>query len=64
MESIRLHKKNTGPRKRKQETIAWFEKVKLPDPAGMFHRLPPSIKWWPKAKGNDRNRHVLPSLYS
>ncbi|MEJ0105691.1 MAG: ABC transporter ATP-binding protein [Bacteroidota bacterium] len=39
MESILLHKKISAG-EAKQETITWFEKVKLPDPAGMFHRYP------------------------
>ena len=39
MEAIRLHKK-VSTDEAKQQTIMWFEKVKLPDPAGIFNRYP------------------------
>ena len=39
MEAIQLHKKvNAG--EAKQQTINWFEKVKLPDPLAIFNRYP------------------------
>ena len=46
MEAIRLHKKAMPTGKQvstdeaKQQAIKWFEKVKLPDPAGIFNRYP------------------------
>lgn len=39
MEGIRLHKKISADEARLQ-TIHWFEKVKLPDPATIFNRYP------------------------
>ena len=39
MESLLLHKKITKP-EAKQQTINWFEKVKLPDPKTIFNRYP------------------------
>lgn len=39
MEAIQLHKKNSAS-EAKQETIKWFEKVKLPDPGNIFKRYP------------------------
>lgn len=39
MESMLLHKKITKP-EAKQQTINWFEKVKLPDPETIFNRYP------------------------
>ncbi|MEO6612836.1 MAG: ABC transporter ATP-binding protein [Chitinophagaceae bacterium] len=39
MEAILLHKKIPGA-EAKQQTIKWFEKVKLPEPAAVFHRYP------------------------
>lgn len=39
MESLLLHKKITKP-EAKQQTINWFEKVKLPDPETIFNRYP------------------------
>jgi peptide/nickel transport system ATP-binding protein len=39
MESIRIHKK-VSLKEAKEETTGWFEKVKLPDPAGIFYRYP------------------------
>lgn len=39
MESILLHKK-VSIKQAKEETIKWFEKVNLPDPAGLFNRYP------------------------
>jgi len=39
METLLLHKKISKETAR-QQTIAWFEKVKLPDPASVFHRYP------------------------
>ncbi len=39
MEALLLHKK-ISKTEAKQQTIGWFEKVKLPDPAGMFNRYP------------------------
>ncbi len=39
MEALLLHKKGTKGEAR-QQTIAWFEKVKLPDPEGIFKRYP------------------------
>jgi len=39
MESILLHKK-ISKEQAKQQTISWFEKVKLPDPAAIFNRYP------------------------
>ena len=39
MESIRLHKK-INDQEAKTRTIALFEKVKLPDPSGIFDRYP------------------------
>ena len=39
MESMLLHKKITKP-EAKQQTINWFEKVKLPDPKTIFNRYP------------------------
>ncbi len=38
-ESI-LHHKKISSQQAKQEAIEWFEKVKLPDPAGMYNRYP------------------------
>ena len=38
-ESILLHKKKSA-KEAKQEAINWFEKVKIPDPAGIFNRYP------------------------
>jgi len=39
MESILLHKK-ISKEQAKQQTISWFEKVKLPDPTSIFNRYP------------------------
>jgi peptide/nickel transport system ATP-binding protein len=39
MEALLAHKPLTKAEARSQ-TIAWFQKVKLPDPAGIFHRYP------------------------
>jgi len=39
MEALLLHKKGTKSEAKKQ-TIAWFEKVKLPDPESIFKRYP------------------------
>lgn len=39
MEALLLHKKVTKADAKKR-TIAWFEKVKLPDPEGVFNRYP------------------------
>lgn len=39
MEAIQLHKK-ISTNEAKQETIKWFEKVKLPDPVNIFKRYP------------------------
>jgi peptide/nickel transport system ATP-binding protein len=39
MEALLLHKKGTKAEAKKR-TIAWFEKVKLPDPDGVFNRYP------------------------
>src|SRR5689334_3059251 len=39
MEAIRLHKK-VSKEMAKQQTIEWFQKVKLPDPENIFHRYP------------------------
>lgn len=39
MESLLLHKRITKP-EAKQQTINWFEKVKLPDPETIFNRYP------------------------
>ena len=39
MESILLHKK-ISKEQAKQQTISWFEKVKLPDPTAIFNRYP------------------------
>lgn len=39
MESILLHKK-ISKQQAKQQTISWFEKVKLPDPTAIFNRYP------------------------
>ncbi len=39
MEAIRLHQQLPAKEAR-QETIRWFEKVKLPDPVSVFHRYP------------------------
>ena len=39
MEAIQLHKK-ISTQEAKQKTIQLFEKVKLPDPAGIFNRYP------------------------
>ena len=39
MEAIQLHKK-IATKEAKQKTIQLFEKVKLPDPAGIFNRYP------------------------
>ena len=39
MEALLLHKKGTKAEAKKR-TIAWFEKVKLPDPEGVFNRYP------------------------
>lgn len=39
MESLLLHKKITKP-EAKQQTINWFEKVKLPNPETIFNRYP------------------------
>ncbi|HEV7781929.1 MAG TPA: ABC transporter ATP-binding protein [Chitinophagaceae bacterium] len=39
MEAIILHKKVTAT-EAKQQTLAWFEKVKLPDPPSVFNRYP------------------------
>ncbi len=38
-ETIRLHK-NVSRKKAARETISWFEKVQLPDPAKIFYRYP------------------------
>jgi peptide/nickel transport system ATP-binding protein len=39
MESLLIHK-NIGAEEAKKQTLAWFEKVKLPEPATIFHRYP------------------------
>lgn len=39
MEAILLHK-GVSKETAKKQTIGWFEKVKLPDPAGIFNRFP------------------------
>lgn len=39
MEALLQHKK-TNKTEAKERTISWLEKVKLPDPAGIFHRYP------------------------
>jgi peptide/nickel transport system ATP-binding protein len=39
MEAILLHKK-TNKTEARQRTIAWFTRVKLPDPESIFHRYP------------------------
>jgi peptide/nickel transport system ATP-binding protein len=39
LEAIQLHKK-VSTAEAKQQTIHWFEKVKLPDPANIFSRFP------------------------
>ena len=39
MEALLIHKKISAPEAKKQ-TIAWFEKVKLPQPATIFDRYP------------------------
>ncbi len=39
MEAILRHKR-VSPTEAKQQAIAWFEKVKLPDPAAVFNRYP------------------------
>lgn len=39
MEALQQHK-NLPAAEAKTTTIKWFEKVKLPDPAGIFHRYP------------------------
>jgi peptide/nickel transport system ATP-binding protein len=39
MEALLQHKE-ISPTAAKKTVIGWFEKVKLPDPAGMFHRYP------------------------
>ncbi len=39
MEAIQLHKKISS-KEAKQQTIQWFEKVKLPDPVTIFNRYP------------------------
>ncbi|MFI5133730.1 MAG: ABC transporter ATP-binding protein [Chitinophagales bacterium] len=39
MEAIQLHKK-LSKREAKKQTIEWFQKVKLPDPATIFQRYP------------------------
>lgn len=39
MEAIQLHKKISA-NEAKQQTINWFEKVKLPDPVNIFKRYP------------------------
>jgi peptide/nickel transport system ATP-binding protein len=39
MEALRLHKKLSA-KEAKQQTIAWFEKVKLPNPEAVFNRYP------------------------
>src|SRR6185436_17424063 len=39
MEAIRLHKKISNEAA-KEQTLAWFEKVKLPDPPSVFSRYP------------------------
>lgn len=39
MEALLLHKKGTKAEARRR-TIEWFEKVKLPDPEGVFNRYP------------------------
>ena len=39
MEAIQLHKK-VNAIEAKQQTINWFEKVKLPDPVAIFNRYP------------------------
>ncbi len=38
-EAIRLHRKTDEATARKK-TLEWFEKVKLPDPAALYHRYP------------------------
>ena len=39
VEAIRQHK-NVSPSEAKQRALDWFAKVKLPDPAAIFHRYP------------------------
>jgi peptide/nickel transport system ATP-binding protein len=39
MEAILIHK-NISPRQAKEQTIEWFEKVKLPEPHKIFNRYP------------------------
>ncbi|MES1222914.1 MAG: ABC transporter ATP-binding protein [Bacteroidota bacterium] len=39
MEAIVLHKKISA-KQAKQETVSWFEKVKLPDPVSVYNRYP------------------------
>ena len=39
MEAIHWHKK-VSIKQAREETIKWFEKVKLPDPVGIFNRYP------------------------
>jgi len=39
LEVIRLHKKKSY-REAKTETLSWFQNVKLPEPATVFHRYP------------------------
>ncbi|MCX6318786.1 MAG: ABC transporter ATP-binding protein [Bacteroidetes bacterium] len=39
MEALLQHKK-ISKKEAKEKTIAWFEKVKLPDPEGVFNRYP------------------------
>ncbi len=39
METLRLHKQ-LDKKAARQRTIEWFNKVKLPDPEGVFHRYP------------------------
>lgn len=39
MEAIVLHKKISA-KEAKQETVSWFEKVKLPDPVSVYNRYP------------------------
>lgn len=39
MEVLQLHK-NLSREEAREQTLYWFERVKLPDPAGMLHRYP------------------------
>ena len=48
-EAIQLHKK-VSDLAAKQQTINWFEKVKLPDPAAIFSRFPHQLSGWQKQR--------------